>query len=251
MMIEVQNLGYSFGNNQVFRDVSFAVDKGQFFALLGANGSGKTTLFKTILNLYQAETGNVLLTQEEITDWSRERIAQHIGYVPQQHTPPFPYQVIDVVLMGRSAHLKIHKVPQAKDYMIAEEALETLGILDLRDKIYTEISGGERQLVLIARSLAQQPRVLIMDEPTANLDFGNQIKVMLHIKELVAKGITILISTHNPDHALQFADKVAILNQGEISSFGQPQEVVTESNLFQLYGVNVGFIDRRTYAKLD
>ncbi len=250
-MIELQNISYSFGKRQIFRDVSFAVGRGQFFTLLGVNGSGKTTLFKTILNLYQAEEGKVLLTKEDIKHWPRDRIAQQVGYVPQQHTPPFPYQVIDVVLMGRSAHLKIHWVPQEKDYMIAEEALKTLGILELRDKIYTEISGGERQLVLIARSLAQQPKVLIMDEPTANLDFGNQIKVLLHIRKLADKGTTILMSTHNPDHALQFADTVAILSSGEIKSFGQPHEVVTEKNLFQLYGVNIQFSDQRVYAKLD
>jgi ABC-type cobalamin/Fe3+-siderophores transport system ATPase subunit len=250
-MIEVFNLSYSFGDKQVFSNVSFTVDSGKFFALLGANGSGKTTLFKTILNLYQAETGRVILAKEDITYWSRERIAQHVGYVPQQHTPPFPYKVIDVVLMGRSAHLKVYQAPQAKDYYIADEALATMGILELRDKIYTEISGGERQLVLIARSLAQQPKVLIMDEPTANLDFGNQIKVLLHIKALATNGITILMSTHNPDHALHFADTAGILSYGEIRSIGHPQDIITEDNLFELYGVKMSVSEQGVYAKFD
>lgn len=250
-MLEIRNLSYSFGNKPVFHDVSLTVAEGEFFALLGANGSGKTTLFKTILNLYPARSGQVLLAATDITNWSREQIAKYVGYVPQQHTPPFPYKVIDVVLMGRSAHLKVHQSPQARDYRIAEEALATMGIGQMRDQIYTEISGGERQLVLIARALAQQPKILVMDEPTANLDFGNQIKVLLHTKKLASQGITILMSTHNPDHALQFADRVGVLIQGGLQSIGDPQTVITESNLLALYGVPMGISDRRAYAKLD
>lgn len=243
MMLEVSNLSFKYEKTLIFKDVSFKVNAGEIFCLLGPNGTGKTTLFKAILGLHKAEQGKILLEGQNIKDWTRSKIAQYIGYVPQNHIPPFPFRVIDVILMGRTAYLKPYESPTKKDIEIALEAMEILNILYLKDKIYTEISGGERQLVLIARALTQKPQILVMDEPTANLDFGNQIKVLQHIKDLTDKGLAIIMSTHYPDHALQYASKAALMKNSGINSIGNPQEIVTEESLTEIYGVDVKIVD--------
>jgi len=241
--LKVNNLSFRYEKDHIFKDVSLEVSDGEMLCLLGPNGTGKTTLFKAILGLHKAEHGEILLDGQNILEWSRSKIAQYIGYVPQNHVPPFPFRVIDVILMGRTAYLKAYESPTKKDIEIALEAMETLNILFLKNKIYTEISGGERQLVLIARALTQKPKILIMDEPTANLDFGNQIKVLQHIKDLTNKGLAIIMSTHYPDHALQYASKVALMKNSGINSIGNPQEIVTEKSLSEIYGVNVKIVD--------
>lgn len=243
MSLKVSNLSFRYDKEYIFKDVSFSLEAGEMLCLLGPNGTGKTTLFKAILGLHNAEQGVILLDGQNIKEWSRSRIAQYIGYVPQNHIPPFPFRVLDVVLMGRTAYLKPYESPSKKDIEIAFEAMEILNISYLKDKVYTEISGGERQLVLIARALAQQPKILVMDEPTANLDFGNQIKVLQHIKGLTNKGLAIIMSTHYPDHALQYASKVALMKNSGINSIGNPNEVVTEKSLADIYGVNVRIVD--------
>lgn len=243
MKLEVSNLSFKYEKTLIFKDVSFEVNDREILCLLGPNGTGKTTLFKAILGLHKAEQGKILLDGQNIKDWSRSKIAQYIGYVPQNHVPPFPFRVIDVILMGRTAYLKPYESPTKKDIEIALEAMGILNILYLKDKIYTEISGGERQLVLIARALTQKPQILVMDEPTANLDFGNQIKVLQHIKELTDKGLAIIMSTHYPDHALQYATKVALMKNNGINSIGNPQEIVTEKSLTDIYGVDVRIVD--------
>lgn len=243
MKLEVSNLSFKYEKTLIFKDVSFDVSDGEILCLLGPNGTGKTTLFKAILGLHKAEQGKILLDGQNIKDWSRSKLAQYIGYVPQNHIPPFPFRVIDVILMGRTAYLKPYESPTKKDIEIALEAMETLNILYLKDKVYTEISGGERQLVLIARALTQKPQILIMDEPTANLDFGNQIKVLQHIKDLTDKGLAIIMSTHYPDHALQYASKVALMKNNGINSIGIPHEIVTEKSLTDIYGVDVRIVD--------
>ncbi|MGI6449393.1 MAG: ABC transporter ATP-binding protein [Desulfitobacteriia bacterium] len=166
-------------------------------------------------------------------------MAKIMGYVPQNHIPPFPYSVIDVVLMGRTAHINNYAVPSELDYQIACEAMANVSISYLEGKTYTEISGGERQLVLIARALAQQPEILIMDEPTSSLDYGNQIRLLKHIKRLAAQGLSIIMSTHSPDHALYCASKAIMLKDGRIFCSGKAEEVITESNLSQIYGIDI------------
>ncbi|MDK2821624.1 MAG: manganese/iron transport system ATP-binding protein [Clostridia bacterium] len=239
MKLEIKNATCSYGYNTIFNDISFAVHSGEVLCLLGPNGSGKTTLLKAILGLLKLKQGDIYLNGKNINRWAQQDKAKVIGYIPQNHNPLFPYKVIDIVLMGRTAHLDIFSSPTKTDFEIALEALFTLNISHLRDRVYTEISGGERQLVLIARALAQQPDILIMDEPTSNLDFGNQHMVLSSIKGLVKQGLAVIMSSHFPDHALLYANKVLILEKGNKYKFGKPDDILTENCIKNLYGINV------------
>ncbi|MEC9367147.1 MAG: ABC transporter ATP-binding protein [Pseudomonadota bacterium] len=221
------------------RNISLDVRPGEVLCLLGPNGGGKTTLFKTMLGLLAAQNGQVLLGGAPLASLPRGEIARRIAYVPQAHTAHFPYRVIDMVLMGRTAHLGPFATPGPGDRARAAEALATLGIGDLADSEYTRISGGQRQLALIARALAQDAPTLVMDEPTASLDFGNQVLVLSQIRRLKATGLSIVLSTHDPDHAFACADRVAILARGGIAALGTPARVVTAARLKEVYGVNV------------
>ncbi|HHV63820.1 MAG TPA: ABC transporter ATP-binding protein [Peptococcaceae bacterium] len=239
MSLEIRNLAFAYDREPIFENVFLRVEKGEIVCLLGPNGSGKTTLFKTILGLYRAREGQIIVNGKDVSNCSRRELAKIMGYVPQNHIPPFPYSVIDVVLMGRTAHINNYAVPSELDYQIACDAMANLNISYLEGKTYTEISGGERQLVLIARALAQQPEILIMDEPTSNLDYGNQVRLLNHIKRLAAQGLSIIMSTHSPDHALFCASKAIMLKDGRIFCSGKAEEVITESNLSQIYGINI------------
>ncbi len=242
MKLEVRNAVCGYGRKDIVKDISMNVSSGEILCLLGPNGVGKTTFFKTILGLLKLKGGQILLDGQDIHNWSRKQLAKAIGYVPQSHTPPFPFKVFDVVLMGRTAHLSMFSSPTKEDTDIAEEAIDTLKISYLRDKIYTEISGGERQMVLIARALAQQPKILIMDEPTSNLDFGNQIRVLEQINKLSEKGLAIVMTSHFPNHAFLCSTKVAFMQRNNVFTVGNVDEVVTEDNLKEAYGINVKII---------
>mgnify|MGYP001059110594 CR=1 FL=1 len=240
MSLEIRNLSFAYDKKQpVFEGISMKVEKGEIVSILGSNGAGKTTLFKTILGLYKARQGQVIVNGRDVSNCTRRQLAKQMGYVPQNHIPPFPYSVIDVVLMGRTAHINNYAVPSDLDLQVAKEAMENLNILYLADKNYTEISGGERQLVLIARALAQEPQILIMDEPTSSLDYGNQIRLLSHVKRLAGQGLSIIMSTHHPDHALYCAGKAIMLKDGQILCSGTAEEVITEQNLRKIYGIDV------------
>ncbi|GBF35177.1 ABC-type cobalamin/Fe3+-siderophores transport systems ATPase components [Desulfocucumis palustris] len=242
MRLELKNVTCGYGSKPVVHQVSLPVDSGEVLYLLGPNGSGKTTLFKTMLGLLRLQGGEILCGGENIGNWPRSRIARFMGYIPQAHNPPFPYKVLDIVLMGRTAHLGAFASPSENDQKIALEAIEALNISHLQNKIYTEISGGERQLVLIARALAQQPQVLIMDEPTSNLDFGNQLLVLRHVQKLAQMGLAVVMSSHFPEHALLSATKVLLLHKGKVFGAGRPEEMITEQSLKTLFGVDVKII---------
>ncbi|MDD4627036.1 MAG: ABC transporter ATP-binding protein [Syntrophomonas sp.] len=242
MEMEFRNLSCGYGQRRVVDGISLKLKVGEVVGLLGANGCGKTTLIKTILGLLPVQGGEVLLDGKNIKNWTSAQIARVIGYIPQMHTPPFPFEVLDVVLMGRTAHIKPFSSPSPQDVKIAEQALDMLNISYLRDRVYTEISGGERQLVLIARALAQEPRILIMDEPTASLDFGNQIKVLSHVKQLAGMNIAVLMSCHFPEHAFIYSNRAVLLNEGKILHSGTPGETITAERLKTLYGVDVDIV---------
>lgn len=254
MKLEINNVSFSYDQTEVFKDISFTIETGEVLCLLGPNGSGKTTLLKTILGLLKLRNGEILLDDVEINNWSRKKVAQVMGYVPQNHIPPFPFSVQDVVLMGRTAHIGNFALPSKIDQEIVQEALITLHIAHLRDKNYSQISGGERQLVLIARALVQNPKILVMDEPTSSLDYGNQVKVMGSIKSLSEKGLVVIMSSHSPDHAFRYATKVALMKDKTLYEVGKPDEIVTEQNLRNIYGVKVkvakAFIRNREQVKV-
>jgi ABC-type cobalamin/Fe3+-siderophores transport system ATPase subunit len=239
IVLEVNNLSFCYGKSEILHNVSFKVETGELMCVLGPNGCGKTTLLKNILGLLTPSSGSVLVEGEVVQKLSQSKLAQVMGYIPQAHTPPFPFKVFDVVLMGRTAYLSRLALPNKKDEEIAYEALAKLNITHLKDKIYTKISGGERQLVLIARALAQQPKILIMDEPTASLDFGKQNIVLEHVRLLAQKGISILMVTHDPGHAFFCADQVVTLQKGRLLKIGIPQDVICEDSMKNMYDTEV------------
>lgn len=238
-MLEVQGLRCAYGDVEIVHDVSFEVRDGEFACIIGANGCGKTTTLKNVMGLIRPTAGRVLVNGQEVLSLDERQRAQRFAYIPQAHTPPFPFSVADVVILGRTPYINTLTRESAGDREIAYRALETLGIQDLADATYTELSGGQQQLVLIARALAQQPDVLIMDEPTASLDFGNQQVVLSQMKNLVAGGMSVLMVTHDPNHAFYCADWVVAMQDGRVVEVGTPDEVVTTEMLERLYGARV------------
>lgn len=240
MILELEGLACGYGRRTVISDISFTVEPGENLCLLGPNGVGKTTLFRTILGLLTPQKGRILLNGRNMADYSLRQRAQRLAYVPQAHTPPFPFRALDVVLTGRTAHIGITATPTTRDFDIAEESLETLGALDLAERTYTELSGGERQLILIARALAQRPDVLIMDEPSSSLDFGNQTRLLALIASLVRSGdLAVVMSSHFPNQAFSCASKVGLMKDGSMLALGHPDDVLTGDNLELLYGIEV------------
>jgi iron complex transport system ATP-binding protein len=237
--LRVEDLAFGYGGRPVGQGVSFAVDAGEVLCLLGPNGSGKSTLFKTILRLLAPLRGRVRVNGDSIASWPRGRLARVFGYVPQAQLGTFPFTVRDVVLMGRTAHLPLFATPGRRDVLVAEGALDHLGIGHLADRPYPDVSGGERQLTLVARALAQEPEILVMDEPTASLDFGNQVRVLAEIQALAHRGIAVVLSTHDPDQAFLCAHRVALLHEGALVQIGPPPEVLTGAQLRAIYGVEV------------
>lgn len=238
-MLELRSLSFGYQTRTIGQGVTLTLGRGEVLALLGPNGAGKTTLFKTMLGLLKPQAGDVLLEGLSLNKMTAGERAKRIGYVPQAHAALFPFTVCDVVLMGRAAQVAPFAAPSGNDQVIAMNALDRLGMAHLADRPYTEISGGERQMALIARALAQQPKVLVMDEPTASLDYGNQMRVLSHVRRLAGDGMAVVLSTHNPDHVFMVADRVALLHEGRLAALGAPSDVLTPARVKQLYGIDV------------
>jgi iron complex transport system ATP-binding protein len=236
-MLEASDLSFGFPGRTIGRGIGFTLGAGEVMCVLGPNGGGKTSLFRTLLGLLPSHSGKILLQNDPLESLSRGEIARRVGYVPQGHAAYFAFTVREFVLMGRTAHFGAFASPAANDFLVADRVLESLGIAALADRPVTEISGGERQLALLARALAQQPRLLVLDEPTAGLDFGNQIRVLEKISNLREKGISILFSSHHPDHAFMCAGRALLLAEGRALEIGRPQEVIRADTLQRLYGV--------------
>lgn len=243
MEMVVKNAVCGYGSTPILQNVSLTLRQGEIVAILGPNGIGKTTIFKSVLGFLPLLGGNITLDGRSRDLLTQKEFSRHVGYVPQSHEPPFPYSVPDVVVMGRASRLKNLETPGLKEYMIADKVLESLEISYLRDKTYTQISGGERQMVLIARALAASPDLLVMDEPTANLDFGNQIHVLECIKKLSKKGLGVLMTTHSPDHTFLCCDRVILITKDKQVMEGTVDEIVTEDNLRKAYGVDVKIVE--------
>lgn len=222
-----------------FKKVSFSIKPGQVLCILGPNGCGKTTLLKCLAGIFKLQKGSIWLNDIEVNRLNRSSLARAVGYVPQLHQPAFPFSVLDAVLVGRAPHLGFLESPKKRDYEIAEAAIEAMDITHLTQRPYTELSGGERQLVVFARVMAQQPSLLLLDEPTAHLDFGNQIRVLRLVEELAAAGLPVIMTSHFPDHAFLIGSKVAVMKKGEFLAFGPPEEVVTDQNLEAIYNSKV------------
>lgn len=239
MELTLKHVTCGYGTTPILKDVSLTLRQGEIVCILGPNGIGKTTVFRSVLGFLKLLEGEVLLDGVPRDRIRARDFAKCVGYVPQSHEPPFPYSVPDVVVMGRAAHLRPFEAPGLEEYRIVDQVLNMLEISYLREKTYTQISGGERQMVLIARALAQNSGLLVMDEPTANLDFGNQIHVLQSIKKLTASGLGVLMTTHNPDHAFLCCNRVILLTKDKQVLEGTVDEIVTEENLRKAYGVEV------------
>ncbi len=243
MMLEAKNLSFAYmPEKTVLHDVSLELKKGETLFILGKNGCGKTTLLSTLAGTLAPTNGNVTLQGIPLSNFSPAKRAQKIAFIPQFHMPTFSYNVRQMVMMGRAPHLAWMASPSEEDYEIVDESLEQVGIYELRDRTYTEISGGEQQLVLIARGLAQKSPILLMDEPTAHLDLSNQHRVMEIVHQLGHKGLSFIVSSHAPNDALAYADKVLLLSGGWVIDYGLPQEILTEPLLSSVYGIQTKVI---------
>lgn len=241
MKLEVRNLSFAYGEHQVLKNVSFTLEKGEFLSVLGPNGVGKSTLFRCILGRLSGYGGTITSGGDDLRAMSRREAARRMAYIPQIHTPTFSYTVLDTVLMGTARQLSPFAQPGRAQTERAMAALERVGAAHLAQRDFTRLSGGEQQLVLVARAIAQQAEMLIMDEPTSALDYGNQLRILQMVRELAQEGYGVLLSTHNPQHALTFATRTLALADGQVAALGSPEEVLTPELVSRLYGVDVIF----------
>jgi iron complex transport system ATP-binding protein len=237
--IEGRDLTIGYPDRTVGSGLDVALSTGEVLALLGPNGGGKTTLLKTLLGLLKPKAGEVRLGDKPLDNYSIRERARVVAYVPQVHISTFAFTVETVVLMGRTAHGSLFSRPSGLDRAVAQAALERFGIAALANRPYTMISGGERQLVLLARALAQEPQFIVLDEPTASLDFGNQGKVMKEIRALAKSGHGVLFTTHDPNHALRAADRAYLLREGTRIADGPVATVLNREQLESLYHATV------------
>lgn len=247
MIIEAENLNFSYSKNgkQILKDVSLSLDEGEVMSILGPNGAGKSTLLNLLATLSVPDSGTVKLCGKDTAKMKPKEVASILSYVPQTHTPAFSYTVFNFVLMGRAPKVGMFEKPKAEDFEIVEKVLEEVGIAELADKPYTEISGGERQQATIARALVQEPKAILFDEPTAHLDYGNQLKTLRVINSLREKGYAVIITTHNPDHAIMLGGTTAILDRTGHLTVGDSEKILTEETLKGVYGTNL----RLTYLE--
>jgi iron complex transport system ATP-binding protein len=256
-LVEITHIGFSYGENEVLSDISFCVERGEVFLLLGPNGCGKTTLLDCILGSLPLRAGAMKVNGTSASRFRRGGLAKFISYVPQRHESSFPYTVLQMVLMGRAAYTGLFSAPNLADRALAEAAIDAVGISHLTKRPYTRLSGGEGQLVLIARALAQCTPVIVMDEPTAHLDFKNELLVLETIARLVKdQQIAVIMATHFPNHAFFFENNavptvVALLKNGQFLEQGPPERALRSESIQKLYGIHAEVVSFQTGRQGD
>lgn len=254
-MIQADDLHLRLNGRGILNGVSLTAHPGEVTVIVGPNGSGKTTLMLCLNGQLVSDRGSVTLAEHNLDGLKRRSLARLLATVPQEHHPVFPYAVREVILLGRMARVGYWSQPGGRDLAVVEEVLNLLHLQPLAEKPYTHISGGERQLVLIGRALAQEPKILLLDEPTSHLDFKNQVLILKLIRELAQnRGLTVLLTLHDPNLALLFADRVALLGEGRVVAQGSPAQVMHPEAMAALYGIPVEMLaqgDKRLlYPKL-
>lgn len=237
-ILTLNNLAIGYHHHAIIENINLSLPEREITCLLGANGCGKTTLMRTLLGLLPAIQGEIRLQDKSLNGLKPRDIAKVIAYVPQAHDTPFSFSVMDMVIMGLTPHRSVFSLPRKKEQVAAMQQLQQLGIDHLNERLYGTLSGGEKQLVLIARALIQKPKLLIMDEPAASLDFGNQIRLLQQIENLKQHGMTVLMSTHHPQHAAAIADHVVLLDRQQQARHGSAQSMLTLTNLAELYNID-------------
>ncbi|HIV21340.1 MAG TPA: ABC transporter ATP-binding protein [Candidatus Scatomorpha stercorigallinarum] len=248
MLLEVQDLSGGYGSGDIVRGVSCAADAGEILCLVGPNGCGKTTLFRLLMGILRRSGGSIRLDGQDTAELEPRELARLVAYIPQHHTPVFAYTVLDVVVMGRASHFSAFQAPKEVDREAAFAALEKMHIAHLANEKYTALSGGQRQLVIIARAICQAARLLVMDEPAANLDYANHRRLLDVAVELAARGYCVVMSTHAPEDPASIGSRVLMMREGRVAAFGTPQEVITPDNLERVYGIPMDVVtvtDRR------
>ena len=246
--LEVKNASFSYDKHQIFKKLNVSVDFQEMLCLIGPNGCGKTTLLDSILGIKKLNEGSIKINGKEINLLKANELAKYVSYVPQFHSRTFPYKVLEIVTMGRAGHISFLSMPSKEDVYKAEEALEMVGMSKYMDRDYTELSGGEVQLVMIARAIAQNSSIIIMDEPTAHLDLRHELIVLENVIRLMKeKKKTIVMSTHDPNHIFYFENNdvnisVVLMNEGKFIDCGRPKEVVNSTNLEDLYKIKTKVI---------
>lgn len=251
-LVDVREVSFSYGTDRIFDQISFSLGKGEIFCLIGPNGCGKTTLLDSILGFHQFHTGTFMINGKDVSCMKRSQVAKAMACVPQIHERTFPYTAKEIVTMGRAAYLGLFGTPSRRDGILADEALDRIGILHLKDRPYVRLSGGEVQLVMIARALVQQTPILIMDEPTSHLDFRYELVILEIMAELVKdNALSIIMSTHFPNHAFYFQNNhikttIAALHNGSFMAQGPPDGVLNEETLQRLYSIKTGLATLKT-----
>ncbi len=238
--LRVEGVQYNYPEAEILKGVTFALPYGQLVSVLGANGVGKSTLFRCILGLNKDYTGSIFFDDAEVRTLNNQQIAQRVAYIPQSHYLSFQYSVFDMVLMGTTSGLSLTGSPGKAEHARAQAAIDMVGIGRLQARTFQKISGGEQQLVLLARAIAQAAKIIIMDEPTANLDYGNQIKVLNCMRKLADAGYLILQSTHNPEQAYLFSDRILAFAEGKLLADGKPSEILTTETVNCMYSEGSG-----------
>ncbi|MCE5193614.1 MAG: ABC transporter ATP-binding protein [Candidatus Cryosericum sp.] len=239
-VVDIRDVGFAYGEAKILHDLTMSVGPSEVFAIVGPNAAGKTTLLRCMERVLAPQTGTIRIDGNDLKSLSAREVSKRVAAVPQSHTPAFPYTVQDVVLMGRNPYLGAASQPGPHDVDVAREAMEELGIGGVAARPYTQLSGGQLQLVLIARALAQEAQVLLLDEPTAHLDFRNRYLVLATIRDLaVRRGLTVIMTVHDPNDAMQYADRVGLVSEGGLIAIGTPDKVLTAENLGRLYGIPI------------